>query len=311
MLITGGTGLIGSILVKCLLALDVNVRITLPVRSTQKAKSIYERDIEKLDVVECDLLSWTSNLAGEYDYIIHCASPTAGNYMYEHPAETYHLAVSTTINLLEYARKNTIRGMVYISSLEYYGQSLTDDLITEDFIGDIDLKNPRNSYTMGKRAAEYACAMYGKEYSIPVSIARLTQTFGAGVSDSDNRVFAQFARSIIAGDNIVMHTTGDSAKPYLYTIDCVNAILLLLQQGEKGDAYNVANEDTYISIKDMALWLKENFNPAVKIVTEVHPEMKYAEVTKLHLSTKKLRNLGWRARYNLIDMFDRLIRSIK
>ena len=310
-LVTGGTGLIGSILVKCLLGLNANIYITLPVRNIEKAKVIYGSNSELLNIIECDLESYLRNMNEQFDYIIHLASPTAGKYMVEHPVETYSLALDSTKYILEYCRRNPIKSFVYVSSLEYYGQNTDDKVIKEEFLGYVDSTSPRSSYPLGKRAAEYMCTVYAKEYGVPVKIARLTQTFGAGVSADDNRVFAQFARSIIEGKNIVMHTKGESAKPYCYTTDCVSAILYILLRGADGEAYNVANQDTYISIKDMALFLKKNFNPLVDVIVEEHPEMGYAPVTKLNLSSEKLMGLGWKPQYDLYQMFEHLIEAMK
>ncbi len=310
-MITGATGLIGSTLVRCLLALDNRARITIPVRNRAKAVAMYGADTSRLNIVECNLMEYCFTLDEEFDYIIHCASPTAGKYMNEHPVETYELAVETTRALLQYARKHTIKGMVYVSSLEYYGQNFDNQIITEDFQGYVAATSARSSYPMGKRATEYLCTAYALEYGIPAKVARLTQTFGAGVAADDNRVFAQFARSVMAGTDIILHTTGESAKPYCYTTDCVSAILTILLKGVKGEAYNVANQDTYISIREMAEFLRDNFNSSIKVVVEEHPEMGYAPVTKLHLSSEKLMALGWKPQYDLKYMFNRLINSFE
>lgn len=312
-LITGATGLIGSTLVHCLLALDKEIDITCPVRSLEKAKAMYEEAFDKVHFVECDLLDYFNGLSTNesFQYIVHCASPTAGKYMTEYPVETYLLAIDSTNAILEYARKYKPKGVVYVSSLEYYGQNFDDSIITEDKLGYVDGTDPRSSYPLGKRAAEYLCAAYAKEYGVNAMIARLTQTFGAGVSPDDNRVFAQFARSIISGEKIVLHTTGESAKPYCYTTDCISAILYILLKGEAGEAYNVANEGTYITIREMAEFLCAEFNPKCKVVLDLHNDMGYAPVTKLNLSTDKLRRLGWGTSYSLKEMFERLIRSIQ
>lgn len=311
-MITGATGLIGSTLVHCLLALNKGIEITCPVRNIEKAKSMYEEAFDKVRFVECDLLAYLNGLCTDdcFQYIVHCASPTAGKYMTEHPVETYLLAIDSTKAILEYARKYKPKGVVYVSSLEYYGQNFDDSVITEDKLGYVDGTDPRSSYPLGKRAAEYLCATYAKEYGVNAMIARLTQTFGAGVSPDDNRVFAQFARNIIAGENIVLHTTGESAKPYCYTTDCISAILYILLKGEAGEAYNVANEGTYISIREMAEFLCSEFNPNCKVVLDLHNDMGYAPVTKLNLSADKLQALGWSPKYGLKEMFDRLINSI-
>lgn len=309
-LITGATGLIGSTLVRCLLALNKNIQITCPIRNLKKAKATYGEDIDSICFIECELVSYLRGLTenDDFQYIVHCASPTEGKYMIEHPVDTYMLAIDSTRAILEYARKKRT-DIVYVSSLEFYGQNFDDTLITEDMQGYVNNTEPRSSYPLGKRAAEYLCAAYAKQFDINAKVARLTQTFGAGVSIDDNRVFAQFARSVIEGKNIVMHTKGESAKPYCYTTDCVSAILYILLRGKKGEAYNVANQETYISIKDMANFLCTQFNPQLKVVVEEHPEMGYAPVTKLNLSTEKLRSIGWLPRYGLYDMFNRLIKG--
>ena len=311
-LITGATGLIGSTLVRCLLALNRGVEIFCPVRNLSKAYSMFGNDCNGLHFVESDLMGYLNSLSEkeEFQYIVHCASPTAGKYMTEHPVETYMLAIDSTRAILEYGRKNDIKGIVYVSSLEYYGQNFDDKIITEDMQGYLDNTEARSSYPLGKRAAEYLCAAYSYQYGVNVKIARLTQTFGAGVSADDNRVFAQFARSIIAGSDIVLHTKGDSAKPYCYTTDCVSAILYILLKGNNGEAYNVANSETYISIREMAEFLRDNFNPNIRVIVEEHPEMGYAPVTKLHLSTEKLESLGWKPQYDLKMMYERLIKSL-
>lgn len=311
-LITGATGLIGSTLVHCLLALNKGIEITCPVRSLNKAKAIFREEADKIQLIECDLMEYLSSLKPDdrFQYIVHCASPTAGSYMTEHPVETFELAVESTRMLLDYSRKADMKGMVYVSSLEYYGQNDNDNVITEDFQGYVDAASARSSYPMGKRAAEYLCTAYALEYGVPAKIARLTQTFGAGVAPDDNRVFAQFARSVMAGTDIVLHTTGESAKPYCYTTDCISAILYILLKGQKGEAYNVANDKTYISIRDMAEFLRGSFNHNIKVVVESHPEMGYAPVTKLHLSAEKLKALGWEPKYDLKEMFGRLMNSL-
>lgn len=312
-LITGATGLIGSTLVHCLMALNKDIQITCPVRNLDKARTMYDYEADKINFVECDLMEYLNDLSVEddFNYIVHCASPTVGKYMIEHPIETYMLAIDSTRSILEYVHKIENCKVVYVSSLEYYGQIFDDKVITEDMQGYVDNTAPRSSYPLGKRAAEFLCAAYAKQYGVNVKVARLTQTFGAGVSTDDNRVFAQFARSVIKGENIVMHTKGESAKPYCYTTDCVSAILYILLKGEKGEAYNVANQETYISIKDMANFLCTHFNPQLRVVIEEHPEMGYAPVTKLNLSTEKLKSLGWLPRYGLYEMFNRLIKSFR
>jgi nucleoside-diphosphate-sugar epimerase len=200
------------------------------------------------------------------------------------------------------------KGFVYLSSLEVYG-TITDDsvFVREDVQGYIDPLNIRSSYPMAKRAAEHLCHLYAVQYGLPIKIARLTQTTGSGISKDDNRVIAQFAKLASKGQDIVLHTTGESARPYCYTTDAVSAILYILLKGCAGNAYNVANEETYISARGMAEYLHDNFNPSISVRVELNENMGYAPPTKLRLSTEKLQKLGWSPRKGLKEIFERLI----
>lgn len=311
-LITGATGLIGSSLIHCLLALDRDIRIVAPVRNMQKAYAMFEEGTKTIELIDCDFLSFDYNTIGSVDYIVHCAAPTSSKFFVEHPVETFDTIIKGTSVLLKYARNHPVKGFVYLSSLEVYG-SISDDSqpITEDIQGYWDPMNVRSSYPVAKRASENLCCSYAHQYGVPVSVARLTQTTGAGIAKDDNRVIAQFARLAAEGHDIILHTTGEAARPYCYTTDAVSAILYLLLRGEIGEAYNVANEKTYISARGMAEYLKEYFNPAINVRMELNNNMGYAPVTKLCLSTEKLMALGWQPRYGLKEMFERLIQYLK
>lgn len=308
-IVTGATGLIGGLFVKCISALNLGVRWILPVRNPEKARRIFPSR-EDITIIGGELPDFFADTALKADYIVHCASPTNGGYMTHYPAETFLLAVDSTRAALDYARRSGIRGMVYVSSLEYYGQRYDDDAVTEDMTGYIDHHSPRSSYALGKQAAEYLCCSYASEYAVPAMAARLTQTFGAGVAADDGRVFAQFARSVIAGTDIVLHTEGRSAKPYCYTTDCVSALAYILLKGRPGEAYNVATPGTYVSIRRLAELFRETFNPDIKV--EVCPkDAGYAPETRLNLNSDKLQALGWKPVHGLTDMLRRLVASMQ
>ncbi len=310
-LVTGATGLLGSIFVKCLRKADLGITFVLPVRNMAKAREVFEEDTEHLGIIECDLITFLNAYAGPLDYAVHFASPTNGAYMNSHPVETFELAVDSTKALLQLCRRKSVSGAVYVSSLEYYGQNFDDTPIDESFTGYVDRTSLRSSYPLGKQAAEYIVRAYAAEYGVRACTARLTQTFGAGVARDDKRVFAQFARSIISHSDIELHTEGNSSKPYCYTTDCASALLHLLILGEPGEAYNVANPDTYISIKGLADFLKDNFAPDISVVRKTSADSCYAPETRLNLSVDRLYRLGWRPRYGLKQMFGRLIESMQ
>ena len=278
-------------------------------RDAEKALSMFdEAELNHISFIECDLLKYDYGQLGKVDYIIHCAAPTSSKFFVEHPVDTAEIIIDGTKVLLNYAAKHKVKGFVYLSSLEIYGSILDDTKeVTEDVQGYLDPMSVRSSYPMAKRAAENLCSLYVKQYDVPVKVARLTQTTGAGLSKDDNRVIAQFARLAAKGQDIVLHTTGEAARPYCYTTDAITAILYILLKGKAGEAYNVANEDTYISAKGMAEFLRDNFNPSISVRIELNDNMGYAPVTKLKLSSQKLRSLGWSPKIRLKDIFRSLI----
>lgn len=315
-LITGATGLIGSVMIKCLLELnrkrELGIKIKAIVRNLEKAQSIFFDDYKDILFYDIPLVQINANnISNDVDYIVHLASPTASRYFVEHPVETLRTAIDGTTAVLDYAKEANVEGFVYASSLEIYGSNDNDNIIDENYQGYINPLDIRSSYSMGKRASECLCHTYAKEYGVNAVIARLTQTFGAGISVDDNRVFAQFARSIIKGENIVLHTKGKSAKPYCYTTDAVEGMLYLLLRGERGEAYNVANKDTYISILEMAKLVSGMFDPHPQVIIDIDPTRGYAPHTQLRLNTNKIEELGWSPKYELKKMYERLIMSIK
>ena len=312
--ITGATGLLGSCMVNCLKELnalyELNLSIVCFVRDTNKARHLFG---ESIIAIEHDFSKQKNISANVHtDYLIHFASPTASQYFVNKPVETMLTDFCGTEQVMRYALLQDVKSIVNVSSLEVYGSVYEDSTpLTEDKQGYIDPMEVRSSYPIAKRAAECLCHAYAKEYGIHVKTARLAQTFGAGVAKDDNRVFAQFARHIIAGEDIVLHTTGELSRCYCYTIDAIEAILYILLKGEDGEAYNVANESTYISIIDMARFLCKEFNPSVQPVIEIKDGMGYSPMTKLRLSCEKIHQLGWKPRFDMKTMFEKLILSLK
>ena len=306
-LITGATGLIGSSLIRCLSALEQDISIVAPVRNMEKAAEMLG-NLAGVRLVEGELERMDYASLGRADYVIHCAAPTASRYFVEHPVQTFRSITDITARLLDYARDVRPEGFVYLSSLEVYGEIHDPErVITEDCQGYLDPTQVRSSYPMAKRAAENLCCLYASQYGLRTMIARLTQTTGAGIAPDDNRIIASFARSAAHRRDIVLHTGGASSRPYCYVTDAVSALLTIAVHGEAGTAYNVANPDTYISARGMAEWLRDRVNPGIAVRVEPDGSMGYAPETFLRLDTGRLGSLGWKPRYGLDEIFQRLI----
>jgi nucleoside-diphosphate-sugar epimerase len=167
----------------------------------------------------------------------------------------------------------------------------------------------RSGYPESKRLCECLCTSYAEQYGVGVTIARLAQTFGAGILPTENRVFAQFARSALAGENIVLKTRGLSEGNYVYGADAVAALLLLLTKGISGEAYNVCNEASHTTIREMAELVSQTLSRGKsKIVLELDEKgaSGYAPDVRLFLSSEKLRSLGWVPTADLREAYRRL-----
>lgn len=317
-LITGATGLVGSLLTRFFLYLDnkynYETEIYVVVRNKSKANNLYNNyATNKLNYIVSDLEYDEIVIPTKIDYVVHAAAVTKSKLLISKPVDVIKISVNGTEKVLDLALKKKVKAVVYLSSMEVYGQPSLEKKITENDLGTIDLLNPRSCYPESKRLCENLCSAYVHQYGLNVKIARLAQTFGAGTLDSENRVFAQFAKSVINGNNIVLHTEGKSEGNYVYTADALKAILMLLLMGRSGEAYNVVNENNHTTIKNMALNLITNFgiNNQKVIIDIPIQNMGYAPDVHMRLSGEKMRKLGWKPQFDLNEMYTKLIKWMK
>lgn len=310
--ITGVTGYIGSTLIRRLLQEEPKPYIIAPVRDKQAALRLFPTGVEFLQMDLCDrqCVEQLSDRSRNIDYMIHCASITKSAEMIAHPVEVIESIVNSTQNILEFARRCQIESMVYLSSMEVYGKIDCGDghRVKEDEVsrGEVEILNARSCYPLGKRMAENICFCYYKEYGVPVKIARLAQTFGGEIKDTDQRVFAQFARAAQRGEDIVLHTRGTSMGNYCDIGDAVLGIMTILNKGMDGEVYNVVNEENTMTIRQMAELVAEQITNGKSRVTYEMPEDNvygYATDTGLRMSGEKLKRLGWKPQKTLYDMY--------
>lgn len=311
-LVTGATGLIGYNFIRHLVGLNKQlekpVKILAWVRNINKAQKLFG-EYENIEYIVGNVLE-KKQIEQRVDYIVHAASQTASRAFIHEPVETICTAYQGTQNILELAKEKQVERMVYLSTMEVYGAPITDEKITETHETNLDTMAVRSSYPESKRMCEALCCAYWKEYGVPVTVIRLTQTLGPGVAYNDARVFAEFARCVIEKRDIVLHTKGETKRNYLYTADAVSAILTVLLKGECGQAYNAANEGTYCSIYEMAELVAQKIADnqiQVRIDEQDESSFGFAPTLKMNLDTSKLQALGWKAEVGLEDMFRHLV----
>lgn len=316
-LVTGATGYIGSMLVKYIMERDKEAQITVLVRDGKKAEGMFPVGVR---IVTADLTdrAEVKRLEVTCDYLVHCASVTKSAEMVSHPVEVTESIVNAAQNVLELAGRCGVRSMVYLSSMEVYGtlDCGADRRAAENEAaqGVVELLSLRSCYPLGKRMAENICYCYYREYGIPVKIARLAQTFGRGILSEENRVFAQFARAAREGTDIVLRTRGESVGNYCGIQDAVKGILVILEKGENGQAYNVVNERNTMTIKEMAELVAEKIaRKKIQVIYDIPAgnPYGYAQDTGLRLSGKRLMELGWTPAQGMEEMYLEMMGSLE
>ena len=308
-IVTGATGLIGSLLLRALVFLDerkkLNLRIVGVTRNIEYAKTRLSNISSKITLTTLKSLS----VVTAADFIIHTAAPTDSQSFVTRPVEVINDIYQDVFFLLSFCKSRSVTSFVQLSTMEIYGQSDGKE-VSEDCPGILNSFSLRASYPEAKRVTETLCKAFFEEYEVPCKVARLTQCFGAGVNlDEDRRVFADFAQKASRGLPIVMHTYGDTYRSYIYTSDAIRAIFFILLVGRDGEVYNVANSSTYCSIRQMADNLSNLCNTTVQVRLDAEAAKKYCKTNKINLDTSKLEELGWVPKISLAESFQRMIRG--
>lgn len=305
LLITGATGLIGAFLTDALSmaneAQNLNLRILALCRNAGRARERFARHA-CVEVIGCDLTQPLSGLP-RADYIVHAASNAHPAAFSADPVGTMLGNILGAKNLLDHLLATGGKRLLFVSTGEIYGENpAVTDGFSEDSFGKIDSMNPRSCYPESKRAAETLCASYVRQYGADAVVARLCYVYGPTITPDNSRADAQFLRKALAGEDIVMKSTGAQVRSYCFVADAVRALLTILLCGETGQAYNVANRASVHSIREYAETLAEL--ASVRLAFDLPPEAErqgYSTVTRAVQNPSKLESLGWTAAYSLRD----------
>ena len=295
-LITGSNGMIGSGIIKWLLyeskAHRADCRIFASTRHPENRPDYLEADD---NVVMCRFGEESQTIGEEkIDYIIHTAAPTGRKYFISKPVETIRVIVDATESMLDLAKEKDAQ-MVYLSSVEAYGIPNADAPIKEDYVGAVDSLDIRNGYPMGKKAAEFLCYAMCKEYGVNVCIIRLSSVQGLLQPYDEQRVFNEILRCIIERKNLVMKSDGLSKKSIVYSLDAISGIFVALFRGKSGEAYNITDPSTYMTVRDLAAYIFEKFNPSLHIVFDIEDTASTGYLPHLAFTQdiSKIQQLGW------------------
>lgn len=304
-LVTGANGLIASYLIDFFIYLIENRKINLKVyalcRNKEKAEKrfISHKNKKYFNLIIQDVCN-DYNYKIKFDYIIHAASNAHPKAFIENPIGVIEANIIGTKKLLDYSVKNGNEKFLYISSSEVYGENQLVEKYKEDDYGKIETMNFRSCYPESKRMAETLGCCYEKQYGINFISARPGYIYGANYIEESTRANEEFIKLALAGKDIILKSTGEQIRSYCYIADCVSAILLVLLRGEKGKAYNIANEEQEISIREFVEKIAKISKVKLKFEIDQEIEKKgYAKIKNTILNNSDLKKLGWNGKYSL------------
>jgi UDP-glucuronate decarboxylase len=296
-LITGSKGMTGEGLIKSLIYLNSSLHLGLYIFASTRNPDKIPAYIEKEDPIsfvpfgkEREFL-----INKKIDFIVHSASPTDHHYFIEKPVETIRVIIDETERMLDLAKEKNVLSFVYLSSVEAYGAPSQKTILDETYYGAVDQLNVRNSYPLGKKAAEFLCRSYFSEFGVPTKIIRFSSIQGLLQPYSEDKIYNQILRCIIENKNLVMKSDGSTTKSVIYSLDSITALLTVLLKGKNGEAYNATNPALYLSMKDTAETVFKHFAPNLKVVFDIKPTSETGYLPKLCFtqSVDKLTALGW------------------
>ena len=218
-----------------------------------------------------------------------------------------------TRNVLELAREKKSEKVLYVSTVEIYGEWTKEEGIREEDMGPIYCDHARACYPEAKRLCETMLASYEAQYQVPYMGVRLCHTFGPGISLEDGRAFSEFICNVIEGKDIILQSEGNAVRTYTYVADAIGAMLLAFTKG-KDHYYNIANLENLISIRELAeliAGLDVKGKVKVQYAEQNGQKLNYLPFKLGIMNVDRITELGWRPQVGLRDAFRYTLESFQ
>ncbi len=318
-LLSGATGLLGSFLVDLLLhknADGLNCTVYALGRTQKKAEERFSKwwgDNHLVFLPYNVNQPFVRNDIGTVDYVLHLASNTHPMQYATDPIGTITTNIIGLQNMLDFAVEHRATRFAFTSSNEIYGENRGDvEMFDESYCGYIDSNTLRAGYPESKRCGEALCQAYKTQKGLDVVIPRFTRSYGPTMLLSDTKAISQFIRKGIAGEDIVLKSAGTQNYSYTYMADAIYGLLTVILCGESGGAYNIADEASNITLKDLAKIIADHAGK--QVVFEIPDAVEaagYSKATKALLDGNKLKKLGWKPFYTIQCGIPRTIDILK
>ena len=257
LLLTGGTGFIGCWLLESLrhadLALDLNIEAVILTRNPAAFRNRLPHlaNYPGFHLVAGDVCNFASP-PGRFSHLIHGATDASAELNETDPRRMFDTIIQGARRTLDFAVEAGVGRALFLSSGAIYGpQPWEMEKVAENWNGSLNCVDPRNTYAEAKRAAEMLCAIYGKQFGLKVSIARIFALLGPYLPLDIHFAAGNFILDAIEGKPAIVTGNGQPHRSYLYASDLAIWLWHMLTRAEPGKAYNVGSDES-VSIKDLA-----------------------------------------------------------
>ena len=317
-LITGVSGMLATYLAYTIYYLNIHenfqTKIIGTARNMEKANAKFQNlSKEYFELIQHDVTE-PLEYEGVIDYIIHAASNASPKFISTDPVGIIKANTLGTMNLLELSRKKTIQNFLFLSTREIYGKSIKNSLTEQDY-GGFDILSPRACYPESKRMAETLLESYAVQYKIPYTVARIAHSYGPGMEvNNDGRIMSDLISNVVNSEDIILKSEGTAERAFCYLSDATTALLTILLNGDFGQAYNVANEDEPIQIRDLAqklVTLLPERGLKVKFDIPKSQSTAYSTDGRTVMDMSKIEKLGWQRVVTLDSGLKKTIESFE
>jgi dTDP-glucose 4,6-dehydratase len=310
-LVTGGSGFIGSAFVRrVLLESDHSLRVL--VRNTNQRNLTRLNSFEhvrkaefkgRLHVVYGDLLGDLSDLCEGCDAVVHFAAKTFVDHSIRDPLPFLETNVMGTHRLLEDARRNRVKRFVQVSTDEVYGSILEGAYSEESRI------NPTNPYAASKAGADALAISYAHSFGLHTTVTRTENNYG--IFQHPQKAFPVFTHKAMRGEPLPVYGDGQHSRQWLWVDDHVDALLLLLESDvPPGEVFHVAGNQ---ELTNLALAEKIVFATGAKFSGAIIRFIPDHDIRPGHdrryaLTCDKMHALGWSPKMKLDDGIQAAVR---
>jgi UDP-glucuronate decarboxylase len=266
-LVTGGSGFLGSHLCESLLAEGANV-ICLDNFFTGSRRNVeHLLDNKLFELIRHDV---TFPIYLEIDQIYNLACPASPiHYQYD-PVQTTKTSVHGAINMLGLAKRVKAK-IMQASTSEVYGDPKVHPQ-TEDYWGHVNPIGPRSCYDEGKRCAETLFFDYFRQHKLRIKVARIFNTYGPRMHPNDGRVVSNFIVQALLGQDITIYGDGSQTRSFCYVDDMIDGLVRLMATDDAVTGpINIGNPNEF-TILELATMINEMIGARSKIVRRPLPE---------------------------------------